>query len=104
MFWALGGMRSDNSGGGPKGLADAMVKTMANLRTKILDFRGFDTSIILILRGGVLVCIGGFPEIVSQRILAGMILAGGLGALHAEAATAASRDDKNSTNSNCYST
>ena len=26
----------------------------ANLRTKILDFRGFDSSTILILRGGIL--------------------------------------------------
>ena len=28
--------------------------TTANLCTKILDFRGFDSSIILILRGGIL--------------------------------------------------
>ena len=32
------------------------VKT--NLRTKILDFRGFDSSRILILRGGILTSIG----------------------------------------------
>ena len=30
----------------------------ANLRTQILDFRGFDSSIILILRGGHLRFIG----------------------------------------------
>ena len=29
-----------------------MTSSTANLRTKILDFRGFDSSIILILRGG----------------------------------------------------
>ena len=49
----------------------------ANLRTKILDFRGFDSSrFILILRGGILRPIGHFPEIQSQRILAGRILVG----------------------------
>ena len=34
----------------------------ANLRTKILDFRGFDSSIILMSRGGILMSIGHFPE------------------------------------------
>ena len=51
----------------------------ANLRTKILDFRGFDSSRILILRGGILMSIGNFPEILSQRILVGIILVGRLG-------------------------
>ena len=36
---------------------------MANLRTKILDFRGSDSSILLIIRGGILMSIGSFPEI-----------------------------------------
>ena len=54
----------------------------ANLRTKILDFRGLDSSRILILRGGILMSIGNFPEIVSQPVLAGMILVGRLGVLH----------------------
>ena len=35
----------------------------ANLRTKILDFRGFDSSIILILRDGFLMSKGDFQEI-----------------------------------------
>ena len=35
----------------------------ANLCTKILDFRGFDSSRILISRGGILMSIGDFPEI-----------------------------------------
>ena len=30
----------------------------ANLRTEILDFRGFDSSRVLILRGGILMSIG----------------------------------------------
>ena len=33
-------------------------KSTANLRTQILDFRGFDSNIILILRAGILMSIG----------------------------------------------
>ena len=51
----------------------------ANLRTHILDFRGFDSSTILILRGGIPVSIGDFPESLSQTILVGIILVGRLG-------------------------
>ena len=51
----------------------------ANLRTKILDLRGFCSSIILILRGGISRPIGDFPETLSQRILAGRIVVGRLG-------------------------
>ena len=40
--------------------------TAANLRTKILDFRGCDSSIISISRGGILMSIGDFREIMSQ--------------------------------------
>ena len=46
----------------------------ANLRSKILDVRGFDSSIILSLRGGTLMFTGNFPEGSSQAILAGIIL------------------------------
>ena len=42
----------------------------ANLRTSIMDFRGFDSSIILILRGGILMPIGNFPESLTQAMLA----------------------------------
>ena len=52
----------------------------ANLRTKILDFRGFDSSIILSIRGEILMPIGNFPEMLSPRILVGIILVGRLGA------------------------
>ena len=38
----------------------------ANLRTRILDFRGFDSSIILMLRAGILISIEKFPEVLSQ--------------------------------------
>ena len=51
----------------------------ANLCTKILDFRGFDSSMILILRGGLLMSIGNSLEILSQPILVGILLVGRLG-------------------------
>ena len=51
----------------------------ANLRTKILDFRGFDSSIILILRGDILMSMGNFLDMLSQGILAGITLVGRLG-------------------------
>ena len=50
----------------------------ANLRTKIMDFTGFDSSIILIIRGGIHMSIRISPEVLSQRILAGVILVGRL--------------------------
>ena len=40
----------------------------ANLRTKILDSRGFDSSVILRLRGGIPRPIRDFPEDLSQGI------------------------------------
>ena len=40
-----------------------------NLRTKILDFRGIDSSIILNLRGVILMSRGNFPEALSQQNL-----------------------------------
>ena len=52
----------------------------ANLRTKILDFRGFDSSVILFLRCGILMSIGDPPESLSQAILVGIMLVGRLGA------------------------
>ena len=53
----------------------------ANLRTKILDVRGFDSNIILNSRGGILMSMGNFMEILSQQILVGVILVGRLGVL-----------------------
>ena len=52
---------------------------MANLRTKILHFRGFDSSIIYMPRGGIPRPIGNLPESLSQAIVVGVILAGRLG-------------------------
>ena len=49
-----------------------------NLPTKILDLRGFDSSIISMLRGGILMSIGNFPESLSQAILVGTMLVGRL--------------------------
>ena len=53
----------------------------ANLRTKILDFRGFYSNIILISRGGILMSAGISPEIMSQQIIVWRILVGRLGRL-----------------------
>ena len=64
-------------------LADRLTKASdeaaANLRTNIMDFRGFDSSIILILRGGIPRPMGNFPESLSQAILVGIMLVGRLG-------------------------
>ena len=54
----------------------------ASLHTKILDFRGFDSSIILISRGGILMSIGSVMESRHQQILVGIILAARLGVAH----------------------
>ena len=54
-------------------------QSTANLRTKIMDFIGFDSSKILIWRGGILRSIGNFPESSSQTILVGIIFVGRLG-------------------------
>ena len=42
-----------------------------NLSTNIVDFRGFDSSIISILMGGIPRSIGDFTESVSQAMLVG---------------------------------
>ena len=47
--------------------------------TKTLDFGGFDSSIILVLRGEIVMSIGNCLEDLSQAILVGMILVGRLG-------------------------
>ena len=47
-----------------------------------MDFRGFDSSIILILRGGIPRPIGDFPEGLSQAMLVGVTLVGRLGVTH----------------------
>ena len=45
------------------------VKPMLESRTKIMDVRGFDSSIILILRGGIPGPIWNFLESLSPAIL-----------------------------------
>ena len=66
-----------------------------NLRAKILDFRGFDSSNILILRGGILMSIGNLPEVLSQRILVWIILVGRLGVRsHRHAVSFSTKDFK----------
>ena len=46
-----------------------------------MDFRRFDSSIIFIIMGGILMSIGDFPEGLSQAILVGIMLVGRLGVL-----------------------
>ena len=62
-------------------------ESTANLRTKILDFGGFDSGRILSLRGGIPRPLGSLPESLSQATSVGTILVGRLGvpggALHA---------------------
>ena len=55
------------------------ITTAPNLPTNIVDFRGFDSSTILIWRGGIPRPIGDFPESSSQAMLVGVMLVGGLG-------------------------
>ena len=45
----------------PRRLESADNNSSANFRTKILDLRGFDSNIILILRGGIIMSIGQYP-------------------------------------------
>ena len=52
---------------------DTLLVT-ANLRTIIMAFRGFDSSIILILRSGILMSKGDFPESLDQAIVVGIML------------------------------
>ena len=56
-----------------------IILITANPRTNIVGFRGSDSSIILILRGGIPRPKGNFPESLSQAILVGTMLAGRLG-------------------------
>ena len=51
----------------------------SNLRTKIVDFRGFDSNTILIQRGGIPRPMGNFPEGLSQAMLLRIFLVGRLG-------------------------
>ena len=60
------------------------LQRLASLPTKILEFRGSDSSIISILRGGILMSTGDFPEGLSQAILVGIILVGRLGVSDSE--------------------
>ena len=48
----------------------------------LVDFRGFYSSIILDLRGGLLMSIGDFPESLSQAMLVGIVSVGRLGVGH----------------------
>ena len=57
----------------------SLVERPISLITKILECRGFDSSRILISRRGIFMSLGNFPEVLSQRILVGIILVARLG-------------------------
>ena len=48
----------------------------ANLPTNIVDFGGFDSSIMLFLRGGILMSMGDFPDSLTRAMLVGTMLVG----------------------------
>ena len=52
------------------------IPNAADLRTMILDFRGFDSGIISILMGAIPKPIGNLPESLSRRVLVGRIFVG----------------------------
>ena len=54
-------------------------RSTPNLSTNIVDFRGLDSSTILILRDGILMSMGDCPESLSQAMLVGVMLVGRLG-------------------------
>ena len=49
------------------------LRRTANLRTKILHFRGFDSSVILILRGGILMSLRDNLSMEIRRNLTGVV-------------------------------
>ena len=59
----------------------AWIWFTANLRTNIRDFRGFDSSTILILKGEIPRPKGNFPESLTQASLVGIMLIERLGVL-----------------------
>ena len=58
------------------------ARSSTNLRTNIVGFGGFGSSIVLILRGGILMSIGDFPESLSQAIIVGIMLVWRLGVVY----------------------
>ena len=61
-------------------MGPSLMKTCyAQSPSNIVDFRGFDSIIILVLRGEILMSIGDFPESLSQAMLVGVMLVEKLG-------------------------
>ena len=66
------------SGGRQDETKRAADRATTNLRTNIMDFRGFDSSRVLISRGVIPRPIGDFVESVTQAMLVGVMLVGTL--------------------------
>ena len=78
----MGAVRTQPSRPAPLPLFDSRWTSLdhaANLPTNIVDFGGFASSIMLCLRGGILMSIGDFPEDSSQAMLVGIMSVGRLG-------------------------
>ena len=75
------GWRGTSRSPGTKAAVTEVLRDTANLPTNIVDFRGFDSSVILIVRGGIPRSICDFPESFCQAMLVGIILVGRLGVL-----------------------
>ena len=80
LLWLYQLYPSFTRNGGISGECHVFVmRCTANLSTTIMDFRGFDSDVIVILRVGIPRPLGNLPEASSQAILAGIILVGPLG-------------------------
>ena len=91
-FFSFGGVPKGPTGRSNDGDRHGSRYCTANLRTKILDFRGLDSSTILIPKGGILMSMGNFLDNLSQHILVEIILSRGI-LVETEASAWASRAD-----------
>ena len=71
---------------------EVLTHATPNLPTSIVDFRGFDSSTILNLRGEIPRPIGDFPDSLSQAMLVGILLVWRLGVCRAMHTPRASKD------------
>ena len=62
-------------------LSDPGIRPAPDLPTNIADFRGFDSSVNLIIRADIPRPVGDFPESLTQAMLVGVMLVGRLGVL-----------------------
>ena len=78
-LWKPTVAQSERAGAGVREQGQGLGRLTANLPTNVVGFRGFYSSIILILRGRILRYKGNFPESSSQAMLVDIMLVGRLG-------------------------